>query len=241
MMRAASSSSSASDGVRGGGSGKTKLSKIAGRSTGVRCRSIGTSTLTGPVGGVSASTAARVSTPIACCAERMRYALFETERSMPSWSGASCTVPSLAIDEFRRGLAGDVQHRRAGEARLDQSADGVRRARPGGREDHAEPAGDARIAVRHVRAAEFAARHDEADGVAPADRIQHRDVVHRGDAERGGHAALREEFGHQIADGVVARHLELLFVAAKLEQAVWSVNRRAFGPAARLLWRGLSW
>ena len=127
MMRAASSSSSASEGVRGGGSGSTKLSKIAGRSTGVRCRSIGTSTLTGPVGGDSASTAARVNTPIACCAERMRYALFDTERSMPSWSGASCTVPSLAIDEFRRGLAGDVQHGRAGEARLDQSADGVRR------------------------------------------------------------------------------------------------------------------
>ncbi len=83
-MRAASSSSSVSDGVRGGGSGNTKLSKIAGRSIGVRCRSIGTSTLTGPVGGVSASTAARVSTPMACCAERMRYALLDTEPNMPS-------------------------------------------------------------------------------------------------------------------------------------------------------------
>ena len=112
----------------------------------------------------------------------------------------------LAIDEFRRGLAGDVQHGRAGEARLDQPADGVRRARPGGGEDHAQAAGDACVAVRHVRAAQLAARHDEADGVAPADCIQHRDVVHRGDAERGGDAALREEFGHQVADGVIARH-----------------------------------
>ncbi len=49
-----------------------EIVEIAGRSIGVRCRSIGTSTLTGPVGAVSASTAARVSTPIACCAERMR-------------------------------------------------------------------------------------------------------------------------------------------------------------------------
>ena len=119
----------------------------------------------------------------------------------------------FAIDEFRRCLAGDVQHRRAGEARLDQAADGVRRSWAGGREDHAKPAGDAGIAVGHVRAAEFAARHHEADGVAPADRIQHRDVVHRGDAERGGHAALREEFGDQIADGVITRHRGLLFVA----------------------------
>jgi acetolactate synthase-1/2/3 large subunit len=39
---------------------------------------------TGPVGGVSASTAARVSTPSACCGERMRYAVLDTERSMPS-------------------------------------------------------------------------------------------------------------------------------------------------------------
>ncbi len=90
-----------------------------------------------------------------------------------------------------------------------------------------EAAGNAGIAVRHVRAAEFAACHHEADGVAPADRIQHRDVVHRGDAERGGDAALREEFGHQIADGVVARHLELPLVVATLEQAVWSVNQRS--------------
>ena len=98
---------------------------------------------------------------------------------------------------------------------------------------HAETAGDAGVAVRHVRAAEFAARHHEADGVAPADRIQHRDVVHRGDAERGGHAALREEFGHQIADGVIARHLELLFVVVTLEQAVWSVNRRVVWSSDR--------
>ena len=49
----------------------------------------------------------------------------------------------------------------------------------------------------------------------------------RGDAEGGGYAALREEFGHQIADGVVARHLKLLPVGAKLKQVVWSVNQCA--------------
>ena len=49
------------------------------------------------------------------------------------------------------------------------------------------------------------ARHHEADGVTPADHVRYRDVAHRGDAEGGGPAALREEFGHQIAHGVIAR------------------------------------
>ena len=72
FTRAASSFISISDGVRPGGIGSTKLSSIAGRSIFTRCRSIGTSTLTGPVGAVSASVAARVRMPRACCAERMR-------------------------------------------------------------------------------------------------------------------------------------------------------------------------
>ena len=139
----------------------------------------------------------------------------------------------LAIDELRRGLTGDVQHGCAGEARLDQTTDGIRRTWSGGGENHTETAGDARIAVGHVGAAQFAARHDEADGVAPTDRIQHRDVVHGGDAERGGDAALREEFRHQIADGIIARHLALPFAVATLEQAVWSVNRRVVWYSGR--------
>ena len=72
ITRAASSSSSASVGTRGAGSGSTKLSSIAGRSIFARCRSIGTSTLTGPIGALSASIAAWVSMPSAFCAERMR-------------------------------------------------------------------------------------------------------------------------------------------------------------------------
>jgi len=38
----------------------------------------------------------------------------------------------LAVDELSRRLSRDVQHRGAGEARLDQSADRVRRTRSGG-------------------------------------------------------------------------------------------------------------
>ena len=80
-------------GRRGGGSGSTNVSSIAGRSIGVRWMSIGTSTLTGPVGAVSATTAAAVSTPSACGAERTRQAPLPTARNMASWSCGSCTVP----------------------------------------------------------------------------------------------------------------------------------------------------
>src|SRR5262249_10284248 len=62
-----------------------------------------------------------------------------------------------------------------------------------------------------------------------------RDVVDRRDAEGGGDAALRQELGYQISDGVVARHLGLLLVAAKLKQAVWSVNQCAVWSGMRLL------
>ena len=68
-------------------------------------------------------------------------------------------------------------------------------------------AGDARIGIRHMPAAHLAPRHEVADGVAPADAVQHRDVVHRDDAEAGGDADAREEFGDQVADIVGAvRH-----------------------------------
>ena len=70
--RSANSSIAASDGASGEASGSEKQSSSAGRGIAVRCTSIGTSTLTGPIGGVSASTAARVSTPKVWSAERMR-------------------------------------------------------------------------------------------------------------------------------------------------------------------------
>ena len=101
---------------------------------------------------------------------------------------------------------GEVQDGGAGETRLDQSADRVGRAGAGGGEDHAQTARHARVAVGHMHAAHFAARHHEADGVAPADRVQHGNIVHGGDAEGGGDAAGGQELGNQIADGVVAGH-----------------------------------
>ena len=60
---AAASSSAASLGGSGGGTGSTNVSSEAGRGMTARCRSMGISTETGPIGGVSASVAARTSTP----------------------------------------------------------------------------------------------------------------------------------------------------------------------------------
>jgi 2-methylisocitrate lyase-like PEP mutase family enzyme len=59
--------------------------------------------------------------------------------------------------------------------------------------------------------------------------------VDRGDAECISYATKRWEFRHQIADSAVARHRALLFVAAKLEQAIWSVNQRGVWFGGRLL------
>jgi hypothetical protein len=42
----------------------------------------------------------------------------------------------FAINEFRRCLAGYVQYRRAGKARLDQAADGIGGSWTGGRKDN---------------------------------------------------------------------------------------------------------
>jgi len=87
------------------------------------------------------------------------------------------------------------------EARLDQRAGGVRRARPGAGEQYTEAAVDPRISVRHMTATGLAARRHEADRVAPADRVEHRNIVDRYDAERGLDPAMLEELGDQIADG----------------------------------------
>ena len=114
---------------------------IAGRSIGVRCRSIGTSTLTGPVGGGQcidggtgqhADGLLRGANAIRALAYRAQHA---------ELIGRVVHRAQLAIDEFGGGLAGDVQHGGAGETRLDQAADGVRGARAGGGKDDAETAG----------------------------------------------------------------------------------------------------
>src|SRR4028118_1163768 len=52
-----------------------------------------------------------------------------------------------------------------------------------------------------------APRHHVAEGVAPPDAVQHRDVVDRDDAEAGGNPDPRQELRHQVADVVAAlRH-----------------------------------
>ena len=68
----------------------------------VRWMSMGISTLTGPVGADSASTAARVSTPSACCAERTRYADFDTDAQHAELVHRIMHRAQSAVGEFRR-------------------------------------------------------------------------------------------------------------------------------------------
>ena len=64
-----------------------------------------------------------------------------------------------------------------------------------------------RIGIGHVRPAHLATRHDVAQRIALTDRIQHRDVVDRDDAEDGRDADLRQEVCDEIGDGVLAGHV----------------------------------
>ena len=80
-------------------------------------------------------------------------------------------------------LPGDEQHRRGGEARLEQARHGVGRARPGAGDDHAELPGGARVAVGGVRGGLLVPYPDRRDGAAPRDGVVDRQVVDAHDAE----------------------------------------------------------
>jgi len=84
----------------------------------------------------------------------------------------------VTVDMPGRGLAGDVQHRGAGEARLHQPRHRIGRPGPGGGEEHAQGARHPGIGIGHMRAAHLAARHDVAHGIALAERVEHRNIVH---------------------------------------------------------------
>ena len=121
---------------------------------------------------------------------------------MANWSGTSCTVPMSRSTNRVSVWPVRCSSGRAGEARFHEASHRVRGTRPGAAEQHAEAAGDARVAVGHVARAHLAARHDEMDRVAPPDAVEHRDVVHGNDAERGRHAARTEKFRDQVANVV---------------------------------------
>jgi len=61
----------------------------SGQAMGAACTSIGISTLTGPIGGVSAVRAASRSTPNASPGDQMRKNAFDTAFSMSGCRGAS--------------------------------------------------------------------------------------------------------------------------------------------------------
>ena len=67
-------------------------------------------------------------------------------------------------------------------------------------------AGDARIGIGHMRTAHFAPRLHIAQAVALADCIQHRNIMHGHNTEDGRNTNLRQEFRHQIGNGVFLGH-----------------------------------
>ena len=112
----------------------------------------------------------------------------------------------ISINEACGSLPGDMQHGAAGKTRFHQARDGIGHAWPRAGEDHAQMAGDARIGISHMRAAHLTTRLHIAQTIALADRIQHRNIMHGHNTEDGRNTDLRQEFRHQIGDGVFLGH-----------------------------------
>ena len=126
----------------------------------------------------------------------------------------------ISINEACRGLASNVQHRASRKARFHQARDGIGHAWPRAGEDHAQMAGHARIGIRHMRAAHLSARLHIAQTIALADCIQHRNIMHGHNAEDGRNTNLRQEFRHQIGDGIFLSHgaASLFFMSFRNQQ-----------------------
>ena len=124
-----------------------------------------------------------------------------------------------------------------GEAGGGHMADGYARAAaalgvlitstgPGARrgDQHAQRRGRPGVTVGHVPASGLSPGRDHARVVAPRDRIQHRDVVDRDDAEGGGRPDLLQELGDEIGDGVVGHGRTSLILRPLFRRAAPASN-----------------
>ena len=106
----------------------------------------------------------------------------------------------IAIHELTIDLRGDMQDRRTGRQRFDLRTGRIARGGAGAGDDDAERTRHARIGIRHIHRAGFAARWNEANPALPPDRIQYRHVVDRDDAEDRRHAHIGERARDSVAD-----------------------------------------
>ena len=129
---------------------------------------------------------------------------FETASNMPSWPGNVVHRALARSQAPGRALAGDMQHRRAGEIALPATRHRVRRARAGRGEHHPEIARDARnaSAICPPPISPRVVTKRIAPGAGRA--VQNRDVVDRDDAECRFSRRCGEEFRDQVADVIGA-------------------------------------
>ena len=104
----------------------------------------------------------------------------------------------------QRTLAADVQDRALGAERRGDAGDGIRAAGTGGRDDAAELAGLARIAVGGVRGDLLVAHVDDADALIDAAVVDVDDVAAAQREDRI-HALVLQRLGDQVAAGNHAR------------------------------------
>ena len=131
-------------------------------------------------------------------------------------------LEGVLADQRRRDVAGDRDHRHRIELGRPDAGDEVRGARPGGAHAHADPAGDAGVAVGGVGAALLVADEDVAElGVVAEDVVERQDHAARV-AEEDVDALAEQRLAEDV--GADAR--------ARRSRASWSISLRAFSTAA---------
>ena len=80
-------------------------------------------------------------------------------------------LEGVVADQVRGDLAGQAEHRDTVHQRIREPGDRVGRAGTGGHEHHANAAGRAGVAFRHVHGGLLVAHEDVADPVLPEDRV----------------------------------------------------------------------
>ena len=173
----------------------------SGRGTFSRCTSIGISSDTGPLGAVKRGAGRRPhhadrGTPLPDAEIRLGDRAQHVGLPRHVVDRGAVAVHIGAVD-----LRRDVEHRRTRRERIDLRARRVAGCGSGAGDDDAERTRNARIGVRHVHGAGFAARRHETNPVVPRDGVQDRHVVDRDHAEHRGHADLGQRVRDEIAHG----------------------------------------
>ena len=140
-------------------------------------------------------------------------------------AGRVAFLERVRADQMRRHLPGDADERDRVHERVGEASDRIGRARPGGDEQHADPAGRAGVAFGRVRGALFMAHENMAERILAENGVVDRQDRAAGIAEDEVDSLVLQRFDDHLRAGHLFRHCDPPFVS--------SFFGSRFGP-----WRG---